>query len=304
MSIGGGAHDDFSGGTGQLHGFHHAQIAHISPQGGDDAINDGADPAPVICHGGAKSYGPLHHAGQEGDHEAQHCGQAHGRRFDLRKVLLENVDKIQNCRIDTGPHVFLDVPQGVVELDQLTLRGVAHSLVQPAPALRDYGVDGSGGLHILTHAQVFLAKLRHDLGLGGGALNDGLLGVGELEALFGHGVVGPGHDLAQSGGVIHHGLGVQSAAPAHAHSVVGEGVHHGEDGVGVGEVGGKLRRPGDHGLVAIDARPLDFGGFGKDGVIGCRGLAGVRLHLHTDPASVHARRKGRIGRLCGVCVQG
>ena len=48
----------------------------------------------LVRHGSAKCYGPLHHAGQEGDHKAQHCGQAHGRRFDLRKVLLENVDKI------------------------------------------------------------------------------------------------------------------------------------------------------------------------------------------------------------------
>ena len=115
------------------------------------------------------------------------------------------------------------------------------------------------------------------MGLRCGALNDGLLSVRKLKAFFGHGVIGPAHDFAQAGGIVHHGCGVQGSAAAHAHGVVRQGVHHGQDGVGVLKIGGKFRSARNHDFVTINAIALDVRRLLHDGVISGQGLGIIRL---------------------------
>ena len=142
------------------------------------------------------------------------------------------------------PQFFPQVTKAVFELDDLAFRGLAHCFIQAIPTFRNHIFQHKGLLHICA------------------VFNDLLLGVCQFKALFLQPVKGAIQGFTKLGGIIHHAIIVDFTAPAHTHSIVGKGSHHGFNGFGVGHVSGKLGGSTQHDFIPINPLALNIcGGF-------------------------------------------
>ena len=236
-----------------------AQNHVIGRKCGHDTPHNWGNPAPIILKCGCNQQRTVYQLGCQFNQNRQTVCKHGAELADFIPVFSKQIQEIQNSRIQDAAQFFFQITPCVCKLDNFPFRGLAHIFIQASPRFFNHLGNSCCRLHIGRSIRIFCTQSLHNLGLRGRAVDDSLLCVRKLEALFGHCIVSTSHNFAQTGCIVHQCRGVQRTAAAHTHCIIGQRIHHFGDCVCVGEVGCELCTGCNHRFIAVNAFSLNLG---------------------------------------------